>query len=245
MTINERIAAVREGLSLTQEAFSAQIGVSRSFLGQVEKGHSKPSVELLVGILAQCRHISGAWLMLGEGEMLQASPTTILTEAGLERELRELQAIARQGIQPLTWRVLKALNDAPAGLTSEQLQKMMGGAGLDGLLLLLKRQGLVILEAGRYHFSVPDVSLKARELADVGAAVEQGVLFLLEAVLPRLEQGQGGSGLFNAELKVKDVEAWLKALHQTLWKLLEEHDTPDGITVQLLIASTRVDNRGA
>ena len=62
--INKRIKQVRERAGLTQKRFAEQIGVSRSFLSEIEAGKVKPSVEALIGIVTQFQ-IDAHWLLAG------------------------------------------------------------------------------------------------------------------------------------------------------------------------------------
>lgn len=62
--INRRVKQVRERIGLTQKDFAAKIGVSRSFLSEIEAGKVKPSVEALIGIVARFQ-IDPRWLLIG------------------------------------------------------------------------------------------------------------------------------------------------------------------------------------
>jgi transcriptional regulator with XRE-family HTH domain len=78
--INKRVKQVRERVGLTQKDFAAQIGVSRSFLSEIEAGKVKPSVESLIGIVTRFQ-IDPHWLLIGaagerEGDFLAAEPTS-------------------------------------------------------------------------------------------------------------------------------------------------------------------------
>jgi len=70
-TFGDRIAAVREYKALNQKQFSDAIGVSRSFLSEVENGKSKPSIEMLSGIAGRYGDIDTDWLLTGNGSMLR------------------------------------------------------------------------------------------------------------------------------------------------------------------------------
>ena len=63
--INRRIKRVREQAGLTQKDFSAKIGISRSFLSEIEGGKVKPSIETLVGIVMNFQ-IDTHWLLAGD-----------------------------------------------------------------------------------------------------------------------------------------------------------------------------------
>lgn len=72
--INQRVKQIRERASLTQKAFAAQIGVSRSFLSEIEAGKVKPSVEALIGIVSRF-HIDPHWLLIGTAKKRPADFT--------------------------------------------------------------------------------------------------------------------------------------------------------------------------
>lgn len=78
--INKRIKRVREKEGLTQKDFSAKIGISRSFLSEIEGGKVKPSIEALVGIVLNFQ-IDTHWLLAGDIESLNEPA---VAEAGLE-----------------------------------------------------------------------------------------------------------------------------------------------------------------
>jgi transcriptional regulator with XRE-family HTH domain len=65
--INNRIKRIREQEGLTQKDFSARIGISRSFLSEIEGGKVKPSIEALVGIVLNFQ-IDTHWLLAGDIE---------------------------------------------------------------------------------------------------------------------------------------------------------------------------------
>lgn len=65
--INKRIKRVREQAGLTQKDFSGRIGISRSFLSEIEGGKVKPSIEALVGIVLNFQ-IDTHWLLAGDIE---------------------------------------------------------------------------------------------------------------------------------------------------------------------------------
>lgn len=237
MTINARIAQIRLHLKLTQKELADKTGISRPFLSQVESCKTQPSVHLLTK-LVEGKQINAHWLLTGEGSMLQveenAAPVSTETPA-LVQELQELKAIASQGRQDTIWRLLHILNAHPQGVTLGELSQAV--VGVAPLLLLLQRQGLVTVEGMRYQLVKPAKHLRARELADIGAAIERGMLMLLEEVFPALERSSE-AGVLQASLKVEDVTTWHKALRTTLLELLARFDTPNGQAVKVLVAST-------
>src|SRR3569832_2180226 len=67
--INNRIKRIREQEGLTQKDFSAKIGISRSFLSEIEAGKVKPSIEALIGIVLSFQ-IDTHWLLAGDIERI-------------------------------------------------------------------------------------------------------------------------------------------------------------------------------
>lgn len=246
MTINQRILDLRTHLGLRQSAFAELVGVSRSFLSQVESGKYQPSIQLISGVAKQFPQADMRWLLTGDGEMFATQPPPApRVESNLERELRELQMIASQGVQPLAWRVLTSLNDAPLGMTQLELSnatQVQQQVDLEAVLLLLRRHGSIVLENNTYRLARQDIHLKARELTDVDAAFQQGVRFLLETVLPRAERGEATTKMVQVELRVNDPVEWSHMLRKTVMQLLMDHNRPSGELVKLLIASTAVDS---
>lgn len=245
----ERIKAVFLHSALTQRDFAQVLGISQGFLSDVLAIKSRPSIDMMIVISNHWPEVSLAWLWRGEGEMLTGSPSP--TAEGLDHELRglqELQVIARQGRQEVVWRVMNALNDSPKGLHVDQLIQLVDGhldkSGLEALLVLLRRQVMVRQEGGRWFATTPRIELQARDLADMGAMVERGILTLMQDVLPALEHKTPGR-LVNADLHVSDVSAWMNAVREMTVALIRSHDTSEGHPVRLLMASApRIDKGG-
>lgn len=63
--INKRIRQIREQAGLTQKDFASKIGISRSFLSEIESCQVKPSIEALIGIIGLF-DIDSRWLIIGE-----------------------------------------------------------------------------------------------------------------------------------------------------------------------------------
>ena len=66
-----RIKMVREILGETQSDFATKVGVSRSFLSEMESGRSKPSIQLLMGVCKHFPDVDRDWLMTGRGQISQ------------------------------------------------------------------------------------------------------------------------------------------------------------------------------
>lgn len=67
LSLGERIRQARKASGYGQRAFAAAVGVSQSYLSEVERGKTKPSVEIIIGIASCCPEISLDWLLTGLG----------------------------------------------------------------------------------------------------------------------------------------------------------------------------------
>jgi transcriptional regulator with XRE-family HTH domain len=88
--LGDRFRALRKKLGMTQKEFAESIGMSQSFIGEIERGGGKePSRALLVAI-ARAHHVSLDWLLLGI-----ESPT--IQDNGKVKELEaEIQALKKE-----------------------------------------------------------------------------------------------------------------------------------------------------
>ena len=66
--INDRITTIRKKLSLSQTAFGARIGVSRSVIQNIDDHNTTPKPLLLQQICKEF-NVDPYWLETGEGEM--------------------------------------------------------------------------------------------------------------------------------------------------------------------------------
>lgn len=67
VALGRRIAALRKNMNCSQMEFSEMLFVNRGYLSQIEIGHRKPSLELIVDIA----DLTGAdmnYLVLGKGQ---------------------------------------------------------------------------------------------------------------------------------------------------------------------------------
>lgn len=82
----QRIVEIRKKNGLNQEQFAQKIGMSRSFINQVEVGKRNLSDRTISDI---CREfgVNEAWLRTGEGEMFLPSPDGALEALAREYEL--------------------------------------------------------------------------------------------------------------------------------------------------------------
>ena len=71
LPLGQRIKWVRISNKLTQKDFAEQIGVSRSYLSEVEGEKGKPSIEMIVGIANIFPGINSYWLLTGKGPFIK------------------------------------------------------------------------------------------------------------------------------------------------------------------------------
>ncbi len=91
MDINERIRMLREHLSLSQEEFGKQLGVSRSVIKNIDYKKTKPK-ELFVDLLCNVFHANREWLETGKGDMFTASSETIVDKLVKDYNLDDMDA---------------------------------------------------------------------------------------------------------------------------------------------------------
>lgn len=92
MNVGENIKRARKALKMTQEEFSKKIGISRSYLGDLEKGRRNPSTETVKKI-ADKIGVSAFYLLTGvpnvnDSTLLQTEPLIFDTEE-LEKDVRK------------------------------------------------------------------------------------------------------------------------------------------------------------
>lgn len=71
-TIGERFAQLIESLGMNENSFAKSIDKSRSMIGFVVSGKSKPGFEFLEVVCKKFPRVSRDWLITGEGEMFKA-----------------------------------------------------------------------------------------------------------------------------------------------------------------------------
>ncbi|BAP56339.1 bacteriophage CI repressor [Thioploca ingrica] len=109
MVIHQRITRVRKHKGMSQKEFSAMIGVSQSYLSEVENGKSKPSLELLSGIVNRFSDINADWLLTGRGAMQNPPPEGEPSDdARIAELIEQLTPPQRQVVLALTNELLKS-----------------------------------------------------------------------------------------------------------------------------------------
>ena len=113
-TINERVAALRKGLNLTQEEFGEQIGIKKSAVSKLENGTNNVT-DSLVKLMVRTFHVDPVWLECGEGQMFDEG----LTDEKIDRIFMDSDPFTR------TWmKALAKLSDADWNYFKAQLEKV-------------------------------------------------------------------------------------------------------------------------
>lgn len=84
--MHNRIKSLREDLNLSQEAFGAKIGLTRSGVSNIENGQRSVS-ERHIKLLVSAFHVSEQWLRTGEGEMYEKVPADLVDQLAQEHHL--------------------------------------------------------------------------------------------------------------------------------------------------------------
>ncbi|WP_439185668.1 helix-turn-helix domain-containing protein [Carboxylicivirga taeanensis] len=87
--MKERIEAIIRHERLTPSQFADAIGVQRSGISHILSGRNKPSLDFLDKLLARFPHISGDWLITGQGSLLKSSQRGVSEETQISMQLTE------------------------------------------------------------------------------------------------------------------------------------------------------------
>ncbi|MCU4173481.1 helix-turn-helix domain-containing protein [Carboxylicivirga sp. N1Y90] len=78
--MKERLEAIIKHEKITPSRLADLIGVQRSGVSHIMSGRNKPGLDFLNKLLNQFPHISGDWLITGQGEMLKNKATKPVVE---------------------------------------------------------------------------------------------------------------------------------------------------------------------
>ncbi|WP_430817453.1 helix-turn-helix domain-containing protein [Carboxylicivirga sp. RSCT41] len=81
--MKERIEAIIQHERLTPSQFADSIGVQRSGVSHILSGRNKPSLDFLNKLLSKYPHISGDWLITGQGSMINGAKNDFKTNEQL------------------------------------------------------------------------------------------------------------------------------------------------------------------
>ena len=84
--INDRIRALRESLSISQEEFGKRLGVSRSVIKNIDYKKTVPK-DLFIDLLCKTFSVNKEWLISGSGDMFISSADNILNQLSKEYKL--------------------------------------------------------------------------------------------------------------------------------------------------------------
>lgn len=90
--LGERFRAIRKKLNMTQGEFAQSIGMSQSFIAEVERGGKEPSRSLLIAI-ARAYDVSLDWLLLGKKNYATLKP---MAESEADQLRTENEALKKE-----------------------------------------------------------------------------------------------------------------------------------------------------
>lgn len=89
MSVGERIRRIRKDAGLSLETFGEQIGITKSAVGQIERGMNNPAERTIKLICSEFR-VNYDWLTQGIGEMYSTAAESIIDELVDEYHLDDL-----------------------------------------------------------------------------------------------------------------------------------------------------------
>ena len=121
----DRIRILRKALSLTQSEFAKSIGISSSYLSEIEANKCQPSKIIYIAIELRWS-INSDWLLTGEGEMFreEARESEII---GVSEEEREILEALREvpEMRPVVLKLLRSGKNLKEALA--EAQEIMAG----------------------------------------------------------------------------------------------------------------------
>lgn len=92
--IGTRIRIERENFDMTREKLSELLNISPYFLGQIERGERKMSINTLINI-SECLHISIDYLFFERGNVNNSNVLHSLINRCSEKEVNVIEAIIK------------------------------------------------------------------------------------------------------------------------------------------------------
>jgi len=92
--IGNRIRMQRENFDMSRETLSELVNLSPYFLGQIERGQRKMSINTLIS-LSECLHISIDYLIFEEGNIDNSNVLHSLLDRCSENEVHVIEAIIK------------------------------------------------------------------------------------------------------------------------------------------------------
>jgi len=119
--VGERVKSLREGFGLTGKEFAQQLGITPSYLTQIEKGQRKISVEAIFS-LVNAFSVSVNWLILGEGPVYMPKQRGSVA-AGRPALARE--PMADYGVSPHDAKITQEVMRLVARLSPEKRRALL------------------------------------------------------------------------------------------------------------------------
>jgi len=92
--IGNRIRIERENFDMTREKLSELLNISPNFLGQIERGERKMSINTLINI-SECLHISIDYLFFEQENINNENVLSSLLSRCSEKEINVIEAIIK------------------------------------------------------------------------------------------------------------------------------------------------------
>ena len=92
--IGNRIRIERENFDMTREKLSELLNLSPYFIGQIERGERKMSINTLINI-SECLHISIDYLIFGQGNNNSTNELYLLLNKCSEKEVHVIKLIIK------------------------------------------------------------------------------------------------------------------------------------------------------
>lgn len=114
--MKDRIWAIMKSKGMTQVEFAEKTGISQSSLSGVFKGRTNPSNSQIMALHAAFPEISIAWLMFGEGDMVDVrSGQSAAVDGGAE-----VDSVNTRSMEPLPPVTSSATGEAMASMFSDE-----------------------------------------------------------------------------------------------------------------------------
>ncbi len=119
--VGERVKSLREGLGLTGKDFARQLGITPSYLTQIEKGQRKISVEAIFS-LVNTFSVSVNWLILGEGPVYVPKQRG---SVGTNRPVLAREPMVDYGVSPHNAKITQEIMRLVARLSPEKRRALL------------------------------------------------------------------------------------------------------------------------
>lgn len=222
-----RLRVLQMESGLNQRDFAEICGVSQGYLSDVLNQKSRPSIDMMMSLMAARPDISLDWLWRGDGISRRALVDTQPQSAPMPDELDALASISNRAQR---WKILELLEEGPCTLDTLVQVSDLPLRELTGHLILLMRRGSVVRHNdGRYSL-VESLSVLRSDGPEDGAQhVQAAVRELIDNVLPVAESKPEHGALVTSELRVKKgrgeylIGEWLETTRATFAAAQDTH----------------------